>query len=97
MAAVGQSKEKGMLDAYNGTLPGTSRSKYSTQNGNQTLAGQTVTGGFTATGEYVEKYAGGNGNLGAGTPIAHSNYEVFTRTTEQSNGTQAVNNATFYD
>lgn len=80
---IGQSKERGMLDAYIGNIPGMNHSKYSTQAGNQVLAGVTLAGtGFTATGEYSEKYVGGSG-AGAGSAIAHANYEVFTKVTEQ--------------
>lgn len=78
MAQIGISKEQGMLDKYNDD-----RSRFSTQQGNQAFAGNTVVGGFTATGEYAEKYAGGNGQAGAGASISHGNYEVFSHTTEQ--------------
>ena len=79
MANIGTSKNQGLLDTY------ATGSRFSTQAGNQTFAGNTIVGGFTATGEYAEKYAGGNGQPGAGAAIGHSNYEVFTRATEQPN------------
>ena len=78
MANIGISKEQGVLDRYNDD-----KSRFSTQAGNQSFAGNTIVGGFTATGEYSEKYAGGNGQPGAGAAISHANYEVFGRATEQ--------------
>lgn len=78
MAQIGISKEQGMLDKYTND-----KSRFSTQDGNQAFAGNTVQGGFTTTGEYTEKYAGGNGEAGAGAAISHGNYEVFDRITEQ--------------
>ena len=78
MAQIGISKEQGMLDKYT-----SDKSRFSTQDGNQAFAGNIVRGGFTATGEYAEKYAGGNGEAGAGAAISHGNYEVFDRITEQ--------------
>lgn len=77
MANIGISKDQSLLDSY------TTGSRFSTQAGNQSFAGNTIVGGFTATGEYSEKYAGGNGQPGAGAAISHANYEVFTRATEQ--------------
>ena len=77
MAQIGISKEQGMLDTY------ATGSRFSTQAGNQVFAGNTIAGGFTPTGEYAEKYMGGNGEAGAGAAISHGNYEVFSRTTEQ--------------
>lgn len=76
--AIGQSKNQGMLDLY------TTGSQYSTQAGNQANAGVVLTGtGFTTTGEYNEKYVGGNGQMGVGASVSHVNFEVFTRATEQ--------------
>lgn len=78
MAQIGISKDQGILDKYNDD-----KSRFSTQDGNQAFAGNTIVGGFTSTGEYSEKYAGGNGQAGDGAAISHGNYEVFSRAAEQ--------------
>lgn len=80
MAQIGISKDQGLLDKYTDD-----QSRFSTQTGNQVFAGETTVGGFTPTGEYTEKYAGGNGQPGAGAAISHANYEVFGRAAEQPN------------
>lgn len=78
MAQIGISKQTGLLDKYKDD-----KSNFSTQQGNQSFAGNSIVGGFTATGEYTEKYAGGNGDFGGGANLSHTNYEVFTHITEQ--------------
>lgn len=78
MAQIGISKEFGMLDKYT-----EDKSRFSCQEGNQVFADNTIVGGFTTTGEYVQKYAGGDGKAGEGATISHGNYEVFEHTTEQ--------------
>lgn len=77
MANIGSSKHYGVYNRY---LQG---SRYSTQPGNQSFAGNTIVGGFNADGEYVEKYAGGNGDFGGGAAVSHANYEIFTRVPEK--------------
>ena len=81
MAQIGISKDQSLLDKFDQGNGGGSR--FSTQAGNQVFAGNTTVGGFTPTGEYSEKYAGGNGEAGDGAALSHGNYEVFTRVAEQ--------------
>lgn len=74
---IGASKERSILGIYQNE-----HSSYSTQDGNATLGGTKMLGGYSGN-TYERKYVGGDGSPASGKSIQHTSYEVYSHVLEQ--------------